>query len=393
MSSKIQNVIASFFARRLTRQVRELYSSTLILDFAFSIVSIFEPVFLYLIFAEKFKSINSIQLVLAFYLIEYLIYFFIMPLGAKFARRFGYEYSIAASTVCIAVFYLFLFGIERSLWFIPGAIITEAFWRAFYWPAYHSDFAKFSVNEERGRQISNLGVMESLVYVVGPIAGGLIVKIFGFNSLFVVAAALILASNIPMLITKEKFRAVPFDYTDAYKRLFKKENRRQLIALLGFGEELIGIIIWPIFIFVVVNDFLGLGALTAISILITTLVLLYIGKITDSHDRQTVLRYGTTFYFFSWLFRLWTRSIFGIFLVDAYSRIAERLVGVPIMALTYERAQKNSVMTSIIFFEMSLVLGKILMMTLAILLLFVFDPGWNVLFIISGLATLLYLLF
>ena len=361
--------------------------------FATSMVGIFEPVFLYLLFNRNFDVSRSLEYVLLYYLIIYILYFFTVPLGAKFAKRFGYEYSMAISTIFTILFYVFLFWSNSYFWLIYLSIPMYVALKLFFWPAYHADFARFSSAGEQGREISNLAVMESLVCVLGPLIGGLILEFFGFKVLFVVVATLVAASNVPMLVTKEKFKPTPFSYIEAFKKLFAPENRRRFFALLGFGEELIAVVIWPIFIYLVVKEFLGLGLLSALSILVTTLIYLYIGKLADKRDRRVVSRYGSIFYFFGWLFRIIARGISNIFLVDVFSRLAKNSVVIPIVAATYEEAQDNSVMGGIVFFEMALVLGKILAMILALVLLQIFAPGWNALFILAGAFTLLYLLF
>jgi len=144
---------------------------------------------------------------------------------------------------------------------------------------------------------------------------------------------------------------------------------------------------------VVIQDFFKLGVLIAVSTAVTTVIYLYIGKVTDKRDKKVVLRYGTTLYFFGWLFRIIVRNVFGVFLVDSYSRVTKQVVVIPFMAKTYEKAQDTSVMKSIVFFEMSLVVGKIMAILLSLLLLQIFTPGWNALFILAGLFTLLYSLF
>jgi len=389
----MKRLLTSFFAHRLTRQVKELYSSTLILNFAVSTVTIFEPVFLYLLFIDKYGLTKTLQLVMWFYLGVYIIYFLVLPLGAKFARRFGYEHSIAISTIFTAWFYLSLFGAAQNISFIFASIIIYALWKMFYWPAYHCDFAHFSAQGEQGRQISNLLVLESVIFILGPLFGGLILKFFGFNVLFILAALLMILSNVPMLLTKEKFEPADFSYSRAYRRLFSQANRRKMFSLLGFGEELIVLTIWPIFIYVAVKDFLGLGVITSISVLVTTIVFLYIGRVTDKGDGRWLLKYGVIFYFFSWLLRLIVRGLAGVFLVDVYSRIAKQSVAIPLTAITYKEAQDTSIIKTVLFFEMSLVLGKIIAGALAIILLQFFIPGWNSLFIMSALISLLYLLF
>lgn len=393
MDNGIKHILASFFAHKLTQQVKELYSATLILNFAISMVTIFEPVFLYLLFIDQYGPSKTLQIIMLFYLGVYLIYFFILPLGAKFARRFGYEHSIAISTVFTALFYVSLFASSVNINFIFLAIILYALWKMLYWPAYHSDFALFSGSGEQGRQISNLLVLESIVLIIGPLFGGILLEYTNFNVLFTVASILMVLSNLPMLITKEKFESVEFSYFEAYRRLFSLENRKRLMALLGFGEELLALTVWPIFIYLTIKDFLGLGVLTSVAIFLTTLVFLYIGRAADQKDGKALMKYGIMFYFFSWLLRLFSRSILGVFILDSYSRIAKQGLAIPMTAITYKNAQDTSVMKTILFFEMSLVLGKILAAVLAIILLQFFVPGWNALFVLSALMTLLYLLF
>lgn len=393
MAKGLKNPASSFFAHKLTSQVKELYTSALILNFASSMVNIFEPVFVYLIFIQKYSIAESLHFVLLFYLAVYVIYFFILPLGAKFARRFGYEHSIATSAIFNVLFYIGLFGMQTYFELIYLVIVSYALYKTFYWPAYHSDFARFSADGERGRQISNLVVLSSFVYIVGPLIGGAILAYFGFKVLFVVVVILSLISNVPLLMTKEEFEPRPFSYFDSYKRIFKKKYRRKFLAHFGFGEELIGLVIWPIFIYVVIGDFLKLGLLVAISITIATFVYLYVGKITDKSDRKAVLKVGTIVFFFSWLFRVFTRSVLGVFLVDSYARVSRQIIAIPFTAATYKKARDTDVMTGVVFFEMSLVVGKIVTMILALLLLMVFAPGWNAMFVLGGLMTLLYLLF
>ncbi|MEI6287964.1 MAG: MFS transporter [bacterium] len=397
MSFEVKDMILSCFPRRLSRQVRELYFSSLILVFAESLIAIFEPVFLFLFFSGRGASLPiALMQVIIFYLAIYVLYFFTIPLGAKFAKHFGYEYSMSLSSVFVVLIYLGF--ILMKTWFWPAiilSIVSYTLAKLFYWPAYHANFARFSDCSERGREISNLGVLQSIGGIIAPVIGGFILKFYSFPVLFVLAAVLILLSNIPMLRTKEKFEPTKFSYFGAYKFLFSKAKRRKFFSLWGYGEEFIAIVIWPIFIYVVVKDFLDLGALTAVSLFATTLIFLFIGRLTDSQDGRSILRLGTWFYFFSWLVRLFTRTVPGIFTVDVYSRLGKQALSVPITAMTYSKAMEkdSSTMGTILFFEMSLVAGKIIAMIACLLLLQFFAFSWNPLFVLAGLMSLLYLLF
>ncbi|MFA6526149.1 MAG: MFS transporter [Candidatus Buchananbacteria bacterium] len=393
MFSKPSILISSLFANRLTRQVRELWTSTLILDLAVSMVTIFEPVFLYILFIRFFPLNTTLIFISLFYLAIYVPYFFAVPLGAKFAKRFGYENSIAVASVFFILVYLSLFAARIWPAFIVLAVAAYVCEKTFYWPAFHSNFARFSSVGEQGREISNLWALESAIYILGPLVGGLIIQFYGFKVLFIVVSVLMLSSNIPMLVTREVFEPKKFAYFSAFKSLFDKSNRQHFLGQIGFGEEWIVLVIWPVFMYLVAEDFLGLGLIAAGSTFIATLVLLFIGRWTDKGDKARVLRFGTVFYFFSWLFKILTRSALGVMMIDVYSRVSKSTIALPITAMTYQNAQNSSVTGAIVFFEMSLVLGKIIAILLCILILQIFTPGWNAMFILGGLFTLFYLLF
>ncbi len=393
MNPKIKSIIVSFLPCHMRRQVRELYSATIILNFAIAMVSIFEPVFLYTLFIKQYSLSTTLSFILLFYLVVYIAYFFCVPLGAKFVKRFGFEISIALGCVFMALFYFCLFASSHYIGLIFVAIIVYVLWKMFYWPAYHGDFAKYSMDGEQGREVGDLIVLQALIYVAGPVVGGLLLQFYGFKSLFIFAAIIIILSNVPMLITKEKLIPQSFDYKSAFKRLFARENRRKFISLWGFGEEFIVLIIWPIFMFVIIKDFLGLGVITGIATLITLLIYLYIGKLTDKKNHGYLLKIGELAYFFVWMLRALISSVGGVLLLDTASRLSKQAIAVPIVAETYEKAQDNSVMEGITFFEMSLVVGKIIAIVLALILVQIFVSPWSAIFVMAGGMSLLYLLF
>jgi len=374
-----------YFANGLSRQVKELFWSTAILDFAASAVGIFEPIYLYTLGF-------SIQKIIIFYIAIYAIYFLIVPLGGKIARTQGYEHSILYSTPFLVLYYLSLFAIPYHPFFIASAIIALALQKTLYWPGYHADFARFGEDGKRGREISNLAVLDSLVAILGPVFGGVIIAMTSFKVLFIIVSFLILVSNIPLLTTGEKFVPVPFSYKDAFRRLARSENRRRLFAYIGYGEEFITGLLWPIFIFLVIKEYISVGFLISASILLTTVLTLYIGRITDVESRHGVLKVGVIFTFFTWLLRILVVSGIGIFMADSLYRISRGAIGVPLMALTYERAKKTSVMKSIIFFQMALALGKLIIGVAALILLFFFPNSWTAIFILAAAMTLLYAL-
>ena len=380
--------LKDFLPYKMKRQVKELFASTILVNLALSMVMIFEPIYLY-------KIGYSLQKIMLFYLITYLIYFLIMPLGGKFARKKGYELGMLVGTILFSLFYIGLFFIEQYPFLFYLVPFILALQKTFYWPAYHADFARFSDDSEEGREIGGLTMAVSLVYIIGPALAGFIILQWGFGALFTFATIIFLASNIPTLITKEEFAIKDFSYKDAYLRLISKKNRKSFVAYLGFGEELIVLVVWPVFISIIITDIFDLGLIITLATLITSIITLYIGRITDSRNKKSILSLGASFYSLAWFIRIFIINQLGVFFVDTLSRLSKNVIAVPLTAITYERAKSRSIMKTVLFFEMSLVVGKLIALLLIYTsLFFITDEifAFKLTFILAGGMSLLYLL-
>lgn len=389
MFSSLFSNLSHYFPRHLAPQLRELYVTIGILNLATAAVIIFEPIYL-------LQQGYQLSGVISFYLSVYLIYFFIMPLGAKVALRFGYNKGIIISSLFLIGYYLSLLGLKSTPAFILTAIPSLAIQKALYWPGFHSEFARYGDSHEEAREVSNREVIDIMTSVVGPFFGGLTLYLSNFSTLFIIVCLLILISNLPLLITPEVFTPGEFSYLDAYRRLVVSENRRYALSFLGYGEEFIVLVIWPIYMFTFMGSFLSLGSLVAATTLLTATIILYVGRLADHSNKRHVLKIGSILYALVWWLRPFITSVSGIFTVDALSRLTKKILAVPQLSIIYEQGREtHHIMRNSVLFEMSLVIGKILAM-LAIIVVFSIWPAsaalsaWSITFIMAGLFTLLY---
>lgn len=386
--------IKSFLPHHMKRQVKELFIATTMVNLALAMVQIFEPIYLY--------SIGyNLQEIMFFYLITYLLYIIIIPLGGKFAKLKGYEVGIFIGSVLFIVYYVGLYFIGQFSWLFYIAPIVLALQKAFYWPAYHADFADFADDSEEGKQIGSMTVISSLVFILGPAIAGFIIMQWGYGALFFIASILFLTSNIPTLITKEKFVAQDFSYRQAYVRLFSKQNRKEFLAYTGFGEEFVVLVVWPVYISLLITNAFDLGLIMTLATFVTTALTLYIGKLSDIKNKRKILGLGSAFYSLAWFIRIFIYNTWGVFFVDSMSRLGKNTIAVPLTAITYEKAKetgmdkRSQVMDKILFFEMGLVIGKLFAILLIYLaLFFVADQimAFKITFVLAGAMSLLYML-
>jgi MFS family permease len=371
-----------YLSHHLSREIKELYWAKAISDLATAAVMLFEPIFLVAVLGY------SLQEVMYFFLAVYGLYLILLPFGAKIAAYKGYEHSILYSSFFMVLYWALLFASQEVNFWIYLAPVALAIQKALYWPAFYADMARFSSVDQRGRENSGLYALVSIIFILGPLLGGFLLDEFGYSTLFIVVTTLTLVSNIPLFSTLEKFTPKEYRYSDTlalYKRFPK-----QMIGYWGFGEELVQLTIWPIFIFMTVPDFFKLGTIISISTLIATAIMLYVGVLTDRGGaKQILIRMFSIFNALFWFIRPYFPTLKGIFASNTLGTITKNSLVVPVTSLTYDHANETHIMPYSVFFEQNLIIGKILMMV-CVLVALQFTTSFIPIFFLAGLFSLLF---
>lgn len=376
----------SYFHKRLNKGLSGLYLAATILDFALAMVVLFEPVYLY-------HLGYSIQHILLYYIVVYGVYYFIVPLGGKFVARFGPARSMAISSVMLIGYYLSLLLVIDVPIFFWIAPLFFALQKMLYWPAYHMDFILNSDNNERGREFSGLWSLSTVVYIIGPILGGLIIQQVGFSVLFGLVMILILLSNIPLFLAPMSYHGNLLSYWTMLIQPFTKYHIRSTIAYFSLGEELVTLTVWPIFIAITFASYEKMGGAIAVATFITALVTLYIGKLIDNKKPVRALRVGAAVTVVTWLLRPLLTTIGFVFTSDTIGRIAKNTTFVTLTTASYSKAlREKRVIERSVLFEQGFALGKTFIAALIIILAAFVSP-FTASFLAAGAVSLLYFMF
>ncbi len=372
-----------YFASKIRKEIEHLYGAVAIGNLAQAIITLFEPIFLYHVVGL------SVPEVLLFTAAVYALYAMIIPLGGKVAAKFGYAHSIFFSIPFQIVFWFLILYSEGNIALLIPAALSLAIQKSLYWPALHASLSRFSDKKQRGREFSLMYAIMNLMQIIGPMLGGFLSAVLGIEVLFVVASIIYFCSAIPILWSREVFTPKPYKFHDTWN-LYKKYPL-QFLGYFGFGEELLVLTIWPIFIYIIVANYQDTGTLVTVATLVATGLALYIGFYTDKHSKLALLRAGTVIYALTWLVRIPVISPFAVFITDALSRTTKSLVFIPASAITYDNAAKTHIIPYIIGFEQMLSIGKMLAALIG-MAVFIATGSFVALFIVAAIFSLFYFL-
>jgi MFS family permease len=320
----------------LDREIRELYISMAIKGLALAMIGIFEPVYLYLQFD------HSVSKMLIYFGIIHGLYALLVPLSGKIMQKVGLEWAMFLSSPFIFGYYLFLYfmGNFGALWWIVMlSILFNLIYKIFFWPAFHTHFAKFSRRKDRAKSIGLLNVIASLAGVGGPLIGGLILTFFDFPFLFGLTLTLLFLSSIVLLFSKVTKISFRYNYIQLFKIFFKKKIRKTLIALGAEGAEKgIALFLWPIFLFFVVKEYAEMGFVTSAVFLALLIFTLYIGKRSDTMEKEKLIKIGSFLNATAWIGKIFPQTALQAFFADVYHRSTQTFLKIPFGALTYDKA-------------------------------------------------------
>ncbi len=375
------------FAITPRREIKEFFTTVTVQQLAVGAIAIFEPIYLY----QQGLSPTGIVL---FNVAVYVPYFFLLPLGGKFAKRFGYEHTLFFSTFFNIAYYLALAAIPLNHAFLFVAPLLLCLQKTFWWPAFHADFARFSFKREAGREIGLLQTLYTISSALGPFIGGVILLFGNFTMLFIFVVALSLISVIPMFSTPERFIPSKLGWLEQMKYIFSRHYRYRLLGSIGFGEEFLAFTLWPLFIYLTLGNAFDVGVVVAIATTVTVVVTMLIGRLTDKTSRARLVDAAALALLLSWVVRPFgfVHNFYGLLATDTAGRASKNALLVPWYAVVYEDAKKNHVMIEVVASEAALVLGKIACMG-ALLILFQFTDSLPISFALGAIFSVFYFFF
>lgn len=354
---------------------------------AVELLGLFSPLYVFNIAHNLGFAVNfSVLIVISYYLLIYASKLATMPLAENVSFRMGYRRTLILS---IIPFFLFVGLLAFSQSYPLLLVLVAFFWgihAAFFWFGYHGLFAKRGDHEHFGKQTGVCQTLYILIGIITPILGGLVILKFGYQVLFLSAGAIFSLAMMVALLSKE---IKP--HRDAriinVIQLFKT-HKRIMVGYFGWGLEssLYGAV-WPVFLFLLVGKILAFGEIISAAVLVAAVITYLVGLIVDRAGTKAMISLGSIIGFLTWIFRTVVRVPLAIVGVDGFYRVTEQMLHIPLLVRSYQKAIDGGTGQALYFMEISLGLGAIAGLLLAIAMIAFNLPLWST-FLLASLGAL-----
>ncbi|MCK4539915.1 MFS transporter [Candidatus Parcubacteria bacterium] len=381
-----------YFTGRVSQGFFAIYSMRALLRVSTALLGLFLPIFLYELFNFK------LQYVIYYYLVSSLLYGVLVAWGARYLNQIGLKRSIRVSVVLGALYYVcfYVLGLANSsnkievMALLILSLVFITLHRILHWVPVRTDIAKFTNRMNRARQISLMEVTAHIAHAIMPLIAGWILLFYSYDILFFVVIILYLSSLIPLVNlprTKERFS---WTYVETWKEFFSKKRRKTVLAYLSDGAEtIVGLVIWPIFIWKLLDgNYFEVGAISSLIVIVTIILQLAAGKLIDKKDKKKMLKWGSAMYALGWVVKIFIASAFQIFIASTYHNLMKVFARTSFDVITYEKAASEGhyVDEYTVVHDMAIYFGKALMLCAVLLLIMFFNIEWT--FLLAAIASL-----
>jgi len=264
----------SFFVLQ-NKEVDELYINLGVRAFSFGLISIFIPLFLINLGYSLFEVFLFFAFTSVFHILS------LLP-SAYLSSKIGFKHTIIVSQPFLITFFVLLYFLE----FFPIPIILIAFFSGVYsgvfWLAFHSAFAENSDDGVQGKEVAFGAIITSIFSATAPVIGGLVIVFLDFSYLLVFVTLLILASIIPLLLTKDKKDTVDF----SVRKIFANRNKHHSLGYLGYGFYARGFaLFWPLILFSILGSYITLGLITTVLLVFSLIATIVFGSFFDKKKK------------------------------------------------------------------------------------------------------------
>ena len=305
------------------------YINAMLRAMVFALVGIFTPIFIYtevlLAWGDKTWALLAIA---GYYLLVRLIDLLLVIPIARLIEKLGFRWSVMVSVVFLGIYLIALHFADYQMWWFIVSAIAVGINIPFYWIARNSAISQDSKSDKMGKQIGILSVLERMVGVLGPVAGGYIIQTWGFATLYSVAFVVLLTSVAPLFSMPHHIHRNGVSLGGFFIWLKNKRFVHQAVATIGRSfDDISGSILWPVVVSLMGVGVTTLGSvfsfLTLISMLIRYLSGLLFDKLYSKggDEDERVFSVAAIGQALTWLPRMIASNVVQVLWIDGVGAI------------------------------------------------------------------------
>ena len=383
-----------------SRELRLTYAVRVVRSLVNNLAFFFLPLFLYQLAPQvnlgPLNDLSDFQkgmaLIAIFYVVDRTMGALSVIPVSRVIAKIGYGRSFLISQVA-TILTLVLFKVAVAVpMVIFIAALMDGFERNWFWNNYQTLMAKNSHKGKTGQDLGFIQFLINFMMMISPAIGGVAIKLFGYESLFLYTSLVLLVGMVASLSMKNsRIKDLP-----SFKEFLSWIKERRFVRLtVSFGGKYFNdaaIFVWPLYVFLLLGAVDKVGFLYTFSLFLAMVLSFFVGyQIDHGKSRKPFLISGAVMSFL-WFLRINISSIWSIAVSDMINRISQNYHGLFFDKKLFNRSRGKTVFSYFVYHELIIDISAIVFWTLFGLLFVVFNMNWVGMFALGAVGVMLSML-
>lgn len=383
-----------------SRELRLLYLVRIVRSLINNLVFFFLPLFIYQLSPEiHLPFLNGLDpfqkamgLIALFYVLDRGAGILsVIPVGKTIAKIGHGRAFLISQLVTIVSLILFRVSVAMPMVLFLAAIV-DGFERNWFWNGYQTLMAQNSQKKKMGQDLGFVQFLINFMMMVSPAIGGIVIKFFGYESLFLYASLLLLIGMMASLSMRSKsFKNTP-SVAEFLAWIRERTFRRLAISFGGKYFHDAAIYIWPLYIFLLLGAVDKVGFLYTFSLFLAMVLSFFIGYQVDHEKTKKPFFISGAIMGGLWFLRMNITSIWSIAISDMVSRISQNYHGLFFDKKLFNRSRGDTTFSYFVYHELILDVSAVVFWALFGVLFVILGLDWVGLFVLGAVGVLLSML-
>lgn len=253
-------------------------------------------------------------------------------------HTFGSKAALIAGQVILGIAFL-LFGYADGLgWKLYLALTLMCAGEALYWHAVHTTFATLAEYGKFGRQLAARSMFMSMGSIAAPLLTGIIQTHSGWLALYLLTAASVIVSIIPLFFMPEPCPGKPIDWARGMR-----VNKAGMRLFAGWGAASAAMaVFWPLIVYFQFGSVQKFGMMMTATTLIAVFINIFIARRIDLGKGRNIVIYGAALYVCAVMgLTVFGRDALSIALLSACINLTASAFTQPYNAALYQWAKET----------------------------------------------------
>jgi len=311
-------------------ELRRLYWAHTVKELANSMVTIFVPIYLY-------RLHYSLAAIMGYFLWSSVFWGITQKPAIRWANRIGFNRTMGLGLLIQGMEILMLATIKQAHWPLWLIGLVYGISISLYWTQFRACFARSLLHHRPGPAVGISSALLMLAYGIAPAIGGAVASWLGITVLYGLTMLCFVAAALPLFTGPEFMEREPFEMRELHWRTIW----RDLAANQG-GEvdAMIATTVWPLFIFLLVPTYVGVGVLSSVAVIASIVIALYVSR-RQARKMSGYLKHGVSVVSLTNAIRLAMQSASQIAGVNFFNGLGEALVITPFYSRYYHNAERE----------------------------------------------------